>query len=100
MIPVEHCIFIGVTIEENIYFNPHKNPFPSCIAIVFTYISENATFVWNFIDIFIMAFSIGLTTHFKVLNCELGKANFAINVKVQNSYMNHIRSQSFQILIF
>lgn len=60
---------------------PLKNPPPKYIAITFCYISESATFVWNFIDIFIMIIGFGLTTHFKVLNNDLEQTDFQSEVK-------------------
>lgn len=65
---------------------PLENPPPKYIAITFCYISESATFVWNFIDIFIMIISIGLATHFKVLNIELKQTNFQAKVMEFNIY--------------
>lgn len=49
------------------------------IALLICFINENATFIWNYLDIFIMFNGIGLSTHFKMLNIELEQA--AIEVK-------------------
>lgn len=63
---------------------PHLVPqcerLPPFIALLICYINESATFVWNFLDIFMMIVSFGLSTHFKVLNDELERA--AIEIKV------------------
>lgn len=81
-IVVEHCLFVGLSIKLRKYLAiMQRNPPPNSIAIVFCYVSENATFVWNFIDIFIMVIGIGLTMHFKVLNDELERAKLEIEVE-------------------
>lgn len=38
------------------------------------FLSVCATFLWNFLDVFIMTLSIGLSTMFKLYNAELKKA--------------------------
>lgn len=44
-------------------------------ALSIDFISITATFIWNFLDVFIMVVSLGLSTHFKLLNIELREAN-------------------------
>lgn len=98
LIAVEHWLFIGATIHSNMINNrdkdilgefvkvsvPHiiqqNEPLPTFIALLICYINESATFVWNFIDIFIMFFGVGLSSNFKVLNNELEQAIVRIEV--------------------
>lgn len=47
-------------------------PFP--VACFIKIISVFATFTWNYLDAFIMVFSVGLSTHFKLINDELEHA--------------------------
>lgn len=61
---------------------PSENPPPNYIAIIFCYLSENATFVWNFVDVFIMIIGIGLTTHFKAFNNELKQTKLEVEVQL------------------
>lgn len=55
---------------------PHL--FPSynkiLILILGKFISVFATFVWNFVDVFIMMISIGLSTIFKLYNEDLRRS--------------------------
>lgn len=50
------------------------------MELLILYINESSTFVWNFLDIFIMIVGVGLSTHFKVLNDELELAIDRIEV--------------------
>ena len=104
MFTVEHLLCIGATIHSIIKFNsekdvltelvislvPHLVPrtvteLPTSVALLISYINESATFVWNFLDIFIMIIGIGLSTHFKLLNIELEQAA----IEVGNSFILH-----------
>lgn len=58
---------------------PQSDALPMWIALLMCFINENATFIWNYLDIFIMIIGLGLSTHFKLLNIELEQA--AIEVK-------------------
>lgn len=51
---------------------------PLWLAICINFINISSTFVWNFLDIFIMIISKGLSTHFKLLNHELQQASFEV----------------------
>lgn len=62
---------------------PQSDILPMWIAILISFINENATFIWNYIDIFIMIVSIGLSTHFKLLNIELEQAT----IEVKNTFV-------------
>lgn len=52
-------------------FTSNNDCIPLLMAIFTAFVCEYATFVWNFLDIFIMMISFGLSTHFKILNYEL-----------------------------
>lgn len=55
---------------------------PVSVAILVNFINVISTFVWNYMDIFIMIVSIGLSSHFKLLNNELRQATIEVsNVK-------------------
>lgn len=57
------------------------------IALLMCFINENATFIWNYTDVFIMIMSIGLSTHFKLLNIELEQATIEVkNLFVAYTY--------------
>lgn len=58
---------------------PQSGSIPMGIAILMSVINENATFIWNYIDVFIMLMSIGLSTHFKLLNIELKQATIEVS---------------------
>lgn len=63
------------------------------MAICINFINIISTFVWNFLDIFIMSISIGLATHFELLNNELKKATFEVN------HLNRVQSSKFYVNI-
>lgn len=58
---------------------PQSDSLPMWIALLMCFINENATFIWNYCDVFIMIFGVGLSTHFKLLNIKLEQT--AIEVK-------------------
>lgn len=62
------------------YLFTNDERMPVWVAIGVKLISVYATFVWNFLDIFIMVISIALTTHFKLFNCELKQAKSEVIV--------------------
>ncbi|XP_055326860.1 gustatory receptor for sugar taste 64f-like [Sitodiplosis mosellana] len=49
----------------------------SCYSLLLIWMN---LFVWNFLDMFIMVISIGLSTHFKLFNCELKQATAEQNM--------------------
>lgn len=68
---------------------PQSHVLPTWLALLLFATNENATFIWNYIDIFIMIMGIGLSTHFKLLNIELEQAS----IEVRNlfaAYKAHI----------
>lgn len=77
----EYCLFIGVSIRLNKYLILQRIPFPNYIPLC--YLSGNASFVWNFLDIFIMIIGVGLTMHFKVFNQEMERAVVEIEVNFE-----------------
>lgn len=66
---------------------PQSHSLPMGIAIIICFINECATFIWNYIDIFIMMMSIGLSTHFKLFNIELKQAK----IEVRNNFYIHCK---------
>lgn len=98
-ITVEHWLFISATIQSNIIKNhdqdilrefikisvphiiPQRDSLPTFAVLLICYINESATFVWSFVDIFIMIVGVGLSSHFKVLNYEMEQAIARIEVK-------------------
>lgn len=58
---------------------PYIDHIPIWAALFINFINISATFVWNYTDIFIMIVSIGLSTHFKLINKELEMANFEVS---------------------
>lgn len=82
-----HYIFIGMSEQFSVMdfirkllesLVPQSHALPMVIAILISFINENATFIWNYIDVFIMIVSIGLSTHFKLLNIELEQATIEV----------------------
>lgn len=58
---------------------PQSHSLPFGIGILMCFMNESATFVWNFLDIFLMIIAVGLSTHFKVLNIKLEQAAIEVN---------------------
>lgn len=67
---------------------------PVWATVPFFLINIYATFVWNYIDIFIMMISMGLSELFKQLNSELEQAKDEVEIKFPT------RRQKFQKQIF
>lgn len=100
VVTVEHLLCIGVTIYSIIIYQsdkhiltelirslvphlvPRNEPLPTFLALLICFINESATFVWNFLDIFLMFVGIGLSTHFKLFNNEMERAANEIEVKL------------------
>lgn len=100
MIAVEHLLSIGAVSKTIIIYHsdkdfvtelisnlvPHLVPenelLPSS-ALLICVIVESATFVWNFLDIFIMIISVGLSTHFELFNHELEEATLEMEVNLR-----------------
>lgn len=90
MITVEHLLYIGSIVDfesdKNILTElirnlvPRSETLPTFIALLICIVHEHATFVWNFLDIFLMMVGIGLSMHFKVLNNELERTTNEIKV--------------------
>lgn len=53
------------------YLIPEDIVIPLWMAIVINFISLAATFVWNYLDVFISVISIGISTLFELYNAEL-----------------------------
>lgn len=103
IIAVEHLLCIGATVHSTVIYHsdkdiftelirslvphlvPQNEPLPIFLAAVICYINESATFVWNFLDIFIMVVGFGLSTHFKLLNDELEKAAVEMEVNLSSN---------------
>lgn len=99
--PVEHLLCIGATVHSILIYHsdkdiltelirslvphlvPQGEPLPTFVALLICCINESATFVWNFLDIFLMIVGVGLSTHFKVFNNELEHAAVEMEVKFQ-----------------
>lgn len=64
---------------------PYVGRVPIWAAFFIDFINVAATFVWNYSDIFIMIVSIGLSTHFKLINKEMEMANIEVS-PYQNQY--------------
>lgn len=56
------------------YLITTQEPIPTWLALIIDVINLNAAFVWSYTDLFIMVISIGLSTHFKLLNNALEHA--------------------------
>lgn len=63
---------------------PYIDIIPVWAAFFINFINISATFVWNYTDIFIMIISIGLSTHFQLINKELERANIEVGSKLMN----------------
>lgn len=59
---------------------PYIGRVPLWAAFFIDFINIGATFVWNYTDIFIMTISIGLSTHFKLINKEMEMANIEVRL--------------------
>lgn len=115
LFPVEHSLSDGSVLHFVMKCDPGKDPFTELVksnvpylitsddrisvwlAFLINLINVFATFVWNFLDIFIMIVSIGLSTHFKYLNNELEQTKFEV---VNNFLMNEkifIKTQQTKI---
>lgn len=104
ILPVEHLLCIGATVHSILIYHsdkdiltelirslvPHLVPqcdaLPTFMALLICFINESATFVWNFLDIFLMIVGVGLSTHFKVLNNKLEHAANEMEVKSYTEY--------------
>lgn len=69
--------FIKVSVP---HIASRTEPLPTFIALLICYINENTTFVWNFLDIFLMIVGFGLSTHFLLFNNEMEWATVQIEV--------------------
>ncbi|XP_031638769.1 gustatory receptor for sugar taste 64f-like [Contarinia nasturtii] len=90
---IEHLLSITSAMHHVITCQMGKNPFVELIkqnvpflfnsdseisfweATSVSFISLISTFLWNFLDVFIVVISIGLTMHFKLFNHDLNRAN-------------------------
>lgn len=108
MILVEHSLSDGSVLHFVMKCQPGKDSFtelvksnvpylitsddriPVWMAFLINLINVFATFVWNFLDIFIMIVSIGLSTHFKYLNNELKQTKFEVVMEFNIFLMNEI----------
>lgn len=54
------------------------HPMPLWLMIYAKYIKINASFVWNYTDIFLMTLSMALTVNFKLYNAELKRVKFEV----------------------
>lgn len=99
---VEHFLCVGATVHSILIYHsdkdiltelirslvPHLVPrserLPTYLALLICCINESATFVWNFLDIFLMIVGIGLSTHFKVLNNKLEHTAMEMEVKFES----------------
>lgn len=57
------------------------NQLPPWVAAPFFFISGCATFMWNFLDLFVMVISIGLSTLFELLNYEIEHTRIEVERK-------------------
>lgn len=91
-IAVEHSLSVGSTFHFIITRFDDKDPVTEVIkrkvpylfessdnipvweAIFIDLISITATVMWNYVDVFIMSISLGLSTQFKLFNAELKEA--------------------------
>lgn len=82
-IAVEYSLFISVSIKYKKYvmISLQRDPNLNYKVLTICYLSLKAAFVWSFIDIFLMIVGVSLTTHFKVLNNELERVKFGMEVK-------------------
>lgn len=89
---VEHSLSVGSTYHFTITCFDDKDPvtevirrkvpyilnsddkIPFWLAIFIDMISITATVIWNYVDVFIMLVSIGLSAQFKMFNTELKEA--------------------------
>lgn len=71
----ERETIIGL-VESNV---PYIDHIPIWAAFFINFINISATFVWNFMDIFIIVISIGLSTNFELINKELESANIDVS---------------------
>lgn len=89
---VEHSLAVGSMVHFVIYCQPERNPLMELVkqdipylftyreeipiwqAILAKYICVTITFVWNYLDVFIVTISIGLSTLFQLFNEELEQA--------------------------
>lgn len=63
------------------YLFTYKEKIPIWQAIAAKYVCVTVTFVWNFLDIFIMTISVGLSTSFQLYNEELEQAKGKVQHK-------------------
>lgn len=101
VIVVEHLLCIAATVHSIAIYHsdkdvltelvrslvphlvPQSEPLPIFVALLICYINESATFVWNFLDIFIMIVGIGLATHFQLFNYQLKHAVIEVEAKLE-----------------
>lgn len=74
------------------------------VAILVNLINVCSTFVWNFMDIFIMIVSIGLSSHFQLLNNQLRQATIEVlNQKKKKirtfSHFIHFNLKTFRVCL-
>lgn len=54
--------------------------FSSWKAFIGKFINVVATFVWNYMDVFVMVVSVGISTRFKQLNADLQQVKGAVRI--------------------
>lgn len=62
------------------YLNNITDHLPPWAMFPFLFISACATFIWNYLDIFVVMLSVGLSTLFELLNFELGHAKIEVHL--------------------
>lgn len=56
---------------------------PIWVAMIIYFMNLCATFVWSYMDVFIMMISVGIATLFKLLNNELKQAQFEVYILIE-----------------
>lgn len=73
-------------VKSNVpYLFANADHIPVWVAIFINLINVYATVVWNYLDIFIMIISVGLSTHFKLLNAELEQTTVEVRITFEAS---------------
>lgn len=66
-------------------------PYSIWIAIFGKAINVIATFCWNYMDLFIMMISAGLSTHFKQINEDLQRIKGKVKTKRNKNNSNYVK---------